>query len=106
MLDAKYRDLWERGLPSYMLYQLAIYALMQPEPMRQSTILYPTLSSDAIDEVILLRDPVHGEETAQVVLRPVNLLELDQLLTKDNHQQMARKRVELAHRLVFGSGGK
>ena len=69
-------------------------------------ILYPTLNSEAIDQIVQFRGPVHGEEMARVVLRPVNLFELEQLLRGGGEHQIARRRVKLAHRLVFGDHGR
>jgi 5-methylcytosine-specific restriction enzyme subunit McrC len=105
VLDAKYRDLWENNLPPYMLYQLAIYALMQPESSRKSIILYPTLNSDAIEQIVVLRGPITGELMAEVVLRPVHLIELEQLLIARGGPQVFHRRAELAHRLTFGPIG-
>ncbi len=81
VLDAKYRDLWERNLPREMLYQLALYAMGQDSVERRATILYPTLDGAARQQVILVKDPLRGAAKAQVILRPVNLLQLDAFLS-------------------------
>ncbi len=59
---------------------MAIYALSQPEGM-DATILYPTMEAEAREGRIALHDAVYGTGHAHVVLRPVNLLQLDQLIT-------------------------
>lgn len=102
VLDAKYRDLWERNLPREMLYQLALYALGQEKGNRRSTIVYPTLEDGARQQVIFVKDPLRGTSTAEIVLRPVNLLKLDQLLC-DKSVQAQRNRAEFAHSLTFGT---
>ena len=102
-LDAKYRDLWETRLPPDMLYQLAIYALSKSTGSPRSTILYPTLAADAVDQIVLLRDPISGRKRAEVVLRPVNLLEMEKLIRPRQGAVARRKRQEVAEALVFGS---
>jgi 5-methylcytosine-specific restriction enzyme subunit McrC len=97
LLDAKYRDLWERELPRDMLYQLSVYALSQP---RGSTaaILYPTTATEARQAVIEIRDPVTGRAQGFVALRPVVLSRLVSALQEETGRE-ARK---LAAEFAFG----
>lgn len=101
VLDAKYRDLWETNLPREMLYQLALYALGQENGNRQAIIIYPTLERTARQQVICVKDPLRCTTTAEVILRPVNLLKLEELL-RDKSVQARRHRAEFARSLVFG----
>lgn len=100
VLDAKYRDLWERPLPRDMLYQLSLYALAQ-KTNRTATILYPTLSA-AAEQRILFNEPVHGLPSANIVLRPVNLLELASVVSRQPGRSAATARRHLASRMAFG----
>jgi 5-methylcytosine-specific restriction enzyme subunit McrC len=102
-LDAKYRDLWETKLPPDMLYQLAIYALAKDAGVPRSTILYPTLAQEAADQVLWFKDPVLGRVRAEVVLRPVNLLELERVVRPRQGALAAWHRREYARALVFGN---
>jgi len=96
LLDAKYRDLWERELPRDMLYQLAIYALSQPRPST-ATILFPTASAEATPAVVEIRDPIGTGVLGFVELRPVVLAELVRALA-----DLDAVRQSLASRLAFG----
>ncbi len=100
LLDAKYRDLWERELPRDMLYQLAIYALSQQRPST-ATILYPTANPHASPAVIELSDPVGPGALGFVELRPVVLSVLLDALRGGN----GSARETLARQLAFGAAG-
>jgi 5-methylcytosine-specific restriction enzyme subunit McrC len=90
-LDAKYRDIWDRGLPASWLYQLSVYALASPA--RTSVLLYATMSEDAAEEQIDVRSP--GSTTnnvlASVINRPVSLKRLAELVSPTHHNQTASR---------------
>lgn len=79
LLDAKYRDIWAKGLPPHMLYQLAIYALSQGLE-GCATILYPVIDQTAKREVVEIRNPMNEVARAQVILQPINLHEFETLI--------------------------
>jgi 5-methylcytosine-specific restriction enzyme subunit McrC len=80
VLDAKYRDLWERELPSSMMYQLAVYAAVQG-PGGVAAILYPTQSVEAREVRIEVCSPgSNGSARAVVALRPIHVGGLEGML--------------------------
>ncbi len=101
LLDAKYRDLWEKSLPREMLYQLVVYAISHRQEL-QSTILYPTANSLAKEARINVTDPIYGKHLGQVCLRPVNLIEIEHLVSS-SMADARRKRESLAKRLALGT---
>ncbi|WDQ14565.1 McrC family protein [Rhodopirellula sp. P2] len=101
LLDAKYRDLWDKPLPREMLYQLVVYAISQPSNPT-SSILYPAAHLQAKEARIDITDPVRGSSLGQVCLRPVNLNRLEALI-QENSPQGRRQRIAEATRLAFGS---
>jgi 5-methylcytosine-specific restriction enzyme subunit McrC len=105
ILDTKYRDLWAKPLPREMLYQLGMYALSQPVGM-SATILYPTTSTDACEQVIAINDPVSDSSALQhrayIKLRPVNLDKLERLI-HSSEDERKREKTQFAHELAFGT---
>jgi 5-methylcytosine-specific restriction enzyme subunit McrC len=99
-LDAKYRDIWEQNLPAEWLYQLSIYALASP--CEASMLLYASMSAEAFDERVEVRQPVFssGKQPASVILRPVPLLYLAELLDPDRAPNLAGERRRWADELV------
>jgi 5-methylcytosine-specific restriction enzyme subunit McrC len=104
VLDAKYRDLWERSLPREMLYQLALYAIGSTSETKQAAMVYPTLNASSREQVVVLRDPMRVVARAKVVLRPVNLSGLAKALATRVTTAGRRKCEFLARELAFGSG--
>jgi len=102
VLDAKYRDLWDKALPPSMLYQLAIYALGHNRAERLAAIIYPTLNPQAAQQSITIQEAVKGAVQARVDLRPVNLLFLSELLQAGSGPEARRRKVQFARQLAFG----
>ncbi len=67
-----------------------------------ATILYPTMEGQAREARIELHDPVYGTGRAHVVLRPVNLIHLEQLITRERKIMDKRERIVFARWLAFG----
>ena len=100
ILDAKYRDIWEKDLPRHMLYQLVIYAIShRDQPC--STILYPTFHPSAREVRIDVTDPVYGKNIGQVCLRPIDLAQLEELVSSGSALHRRQREIE-AKRLAFG----
>ena len=94
LLDAKYRDLWERNLPREMLYQLAIYAVSGIGD-KTSTILYPVMSDEPKIQKIDIQHPVSqdsfmGAVMANVVLQPINLRKIAEWVSKNADDELAK----------------
>lgn len=89
LLDAKYRDLWDRSLPRDMLYQLSVYALSGVGD-GTATILYPALSDTPTLQKIDVRHPLEGRVIAHVELRPINLAKISDLLVEPSGEGIRR----------------
>lgn len=101
ILDAKYRDLWASSLPPYMLYQLAMYALLGG-CAQGAAILYPAANPEAAEQRVDICAPLAGTRQSQVVLRPVPLNLLEQATLQTTGAQAQRDRTALARQFAFG----
>ena len=101
LLDAKYRDLWEKPLPRDMLYQLAMYAFSQDRP-GTATILYPTTNPEAREVWINVQHPISSDRLAKVISRPVNIIAIEELINAPNTASVQRERIIFANKMVFG----
>jgi len=101
ILDAKYRDLWEKPLPRDMLYQLALYATTSTT--RSASILYPTTSKDAKESRLEINEPIHGQHLAQICQRPVILDTLRKHIDSGWSANAQRGRKDYAMWLLNGS---
>lgn len=100
MLDAKYRDIWEKTYTRDMLFQLSLYAISNPQKM--ATILYPSISDEPSESRIEIRDPVSGDRIARVGIRPVHLPRLDELINAAPSREAERRKQAFAESLAFG----
>jgi len=98
VLDAKYRDIWDKRLPQHMLYQLVVYAVSKRDnPV--STIVYPTFNTGARETRIDVSEPVYGNNIGQVRMFPVNLERLEALVN-DLTELGRRERVGVAMKMA------
>jgi hypothetical protein len=67
-----------------------------------STILHPTMEPAAREQAIVVQEPVRGVSQADVVMRPVKLLELDELV-RDRDSQACKPGCAYAAQLAFGA---
>lgn len=103
ILDAKYRDLYEKSLPSKWLYQLSMYSLSGKELQdNKAIILYPTNNKNAKDAIIQLRIPLGRNKyiKAYIIIRPIIWDILYQMV--ENRTQKRNKLVQFSQNLVFG----
>ena len=95
LLDAKYRDLWDKTLPREMLYQLVVYAISQTNRPR-SSIVYPSASGTATESRIDVCDPVTQSRIGQVRLVPINLPRIERLLRENTATSRRELQTEAA----------
>jgi 5-methylcytosine-specific restriction enzyme subunit McrC len=101
VLDAKYRDLWNKDLPREMLYQLTLYSMSQGGG-GVATILYPTTQSAAREARIEFRNPLSPGGKCQVVLRPVDMPRLAGLI--EGGRVRLDERLQYVRQLALGKG--
>jgi hypothetical protein len=66
------------------------------------TSVFLHMEEEALEARIAINDPLYGTARAHVVLRPVNLLQLDQLIIEGRKMKNERERTAFADWLAFG----
>ena len=99
-MDAKYRDIWGRGLPASWLYQLSIYALASPSQV--AILLYASTSDESVSEGVSLRRPSESgsQGLASILMRPVHLTRMADLVHPNNRAMNRNARRRFAEALI------
>jgi 5-methylcytosine-specific restriction enzyme subunit McrC len=95
LLDAKYRDLWNKPLPREMLYQLALYAISQ-RGVKSAAMIFPTVEASASEAIVEVRHPIGGGRIATVHLRPLHVEAVARAIDKADGSTLA----QIAERLA------
>lgn len=98
VLDAKYKDLWEKSPDASWLYQMAVYGSAFREKA-EAVMLYPSTVEGAKDQRLEIRNPATGRLFGVVVMRAVNVSRLVSII-RTNDKRMGQK---LTDELVFGA---
>ncbi|MGB3552784.1 MAG: hypothetical protein WA993_19045 [Candidatus Binatus sp.] len=98
VLDAKYKDLWEKSPDASWLYQMAVYGSAFREKA-EAVMLYPSTVEGVTDQRLEIRNPATGRLFGVVVLRAVNVSRLVSVIVA-NDKRMGEKLVD---ELVFGT---
>ena len=68
----------------------------------KATLLYPTVATEAKEARLRISDPVYGEQRAVVIVRPVNLVRLEALISGPETWETRRARRSSVEHLAFG----
>jgi 5-methylcytosine-specific restriction enzyme subunit McrC len=98
VLDAKYKDLWEKPPDASWLYQMAVYGSAFKE-RAEAVMLYPSIRKGPKDQRLEIRNPTTRTVFGTVVMRPVDVPLLVSIILA-NDKRMGQKLVE---ELVFGA---
>jgi 5-methylcytosine-specific restriction enzyme subunit McrC len=88
LLDAKYRDLWDRNLPRDMLYQLAVYAV-SGIGNNSATILYPAMNGLPVQQQINTYNPLSNAIMAKVFMKPIDLVRVAGFIDRGENNELS-----------------
>lgn len=88
LLDAKYRDLWNKDLPRDMLYQLAVYAV-SGVGNNAATILYPAMNDLPVQQQININNPLSNGIMAKVFMKSINLIKIAGFIEHDENKKLS-----------------
>jgi 5-methylcytosine-specific restriction enzyme subunit McrC len=98
VLDAKYKDLWEKTPDASWLYQMAVYGSAFKETA-EAIMLYPSIREGPKDQRLEIRNPSTRTVLGTVVMRPVNIPLLVSIILA-NDKRMGQRLVD---ELVVGA---